>query len=102
MDYELSFVDNQFSCACRDAAIFSTKLMRLHELITDSSIATDEYGDICPLFVFDVFKQEEMMNLTTVHIRIAAIFSDNMPPGTQAYARVLSDKIFKFKSDGST
>jgi hypothetical protein len=102
VDYELSFTDNKVSRAYRDAATFSTKLMGLNELITDSSIATDEYRELYPLFVFDVSKQEEMMKLTRVDIRIEAVFSENVPAGTQAYALVLSDKICKFKSDGST
>jgi hypothetical protein len=61
VDYVLSFENNRYSRAYRDAAVFSTKLMELNELVTDSSIATDEYRDLYPLFVFDVSKQEEIM-----------------------------------------
>jgi hypothetical protein len=57
VDCELSFTDNKVSHAYRDAATFSTKLMGLIQLTTDSSIATDEYRNLYPLFVFDVSKQ---------------------------------------------
>jgi hypothetical protein len=104
VEYDLSLTDNKVSrddTVIRDAATFSTKLMGLSEFITDSSIATDECRDLYPLFVFDASKQEEM-KLTRVDFRIEAVFSDNVPAGTQGYALVLSDKIRKFKSDGST
>jgi hypothetical protein len=102
VDYELSFTDNKVSRAYRDAATFSTKWMGLNELITDCSIATDKYRELYPLFVFDVRKQEEVMDLTRADIRIEAVLNANVPAGTQAYALVLSDKIYNFESYGST
>lgn len=43
-----------------------------------------------------------MMKLTRVDIRIEAVFGENVPARTWAYPLVLSDKICKFKRDGST
>jgi hypothetical protein len=99
-DYNLSFPDSQAARAYRDVATLSTKLYGLNELITNSNISPVEYRSLYPLFVFDVSKQEKL-KLSYNDIKIEATFDDNVPAGTQAYALIISDKICKFKSDGS-
>jgi hypothetical protein len=100
-DYNLSFSNSQVVRAYRDVATLSTKLYGLNELITDSNISPIEYRSLYPLFVFDVSKQEEKLKLSSVDLKIEATFDENVPAGTQAYALVISDKICKFKSDGT-
>jgi hypothetical protein len=39
--------------------------------------------------------------MSSVDIKIETTFDDNVPAGTQAYALIISDKIYKFKSDGT-
>jgi hypothetical protein len=99
-DYNLSFPNSQVSRAYRDVATLSTKLYGLNELITNSNISPIEYRVLHPLFAFDVSKQEKL-KLTSVDIKIEATFDDNVPAGTQAYALIISDKICRFKSDGT-
>ena len=55
---KLSFPNNQYSRAYRDAATLSAKLFGLNELITECNISTNEYRDLYPLFVFDVSRRE--------------------------------------------
>jgi hypothetical protein len=100
-DYNLSFPNSQVARAYRDVATLSTKLYGLNELITDSNISPIEYRSLYPLFVFDVSKQEEKLKLSSVDLKIEATFDENVPAGTQAYALIISDKICKFKSDGT-
>jgi hypothetical protein len=76
-------------------------LYGLNELITNSNISPVEYCSLYPLFAFDVSKQEEKLKLSSVDIKIEATFDDNVPAGTEAYALIISDKICRFKSDGT-
>jgi hypothetical protein len=99
-DYNLSFLNSKVARAYRDAAILSTKLYGLNELITNSNISPIEYRSLYPLFVFDVSKQAKL-KLSSVDLKIEATFDENVPDGTQAYALIISDKICKFKSDGT-
>ena len=101
-DYELSFGNNQYARAYRDAAVLGIKLFGLNELVTDPSIAADEYKDLYPLFVFDVSKRTERLKLSSVDMRIEAKFNANVPERTLAYALIISDKICSFESDKSS
>src|SRR6218665_3652173 len=58
-EYNLSFPNQQFSRAYRDAAMFSEKFYGMNELITQSNITPADYKDLYPLLVFDVSKQSE-------------------------------------------
>jgi hypothetical protein len=100
-DYNLSFPNSQVARAYRGVATLSTKLYGLNELITNSNISPIEYRILYPLFVFDVFKHKEKLKLSSVDIKIEATFDDNVPAGIKAYALIISDKICKFKSDGT-
>ena len=99
VDYKLSFPNNQYSRAYRDAAILSAKMFGLNELITESNISTNEYRALYPLFVFDVSRREENLILSSVDLRIEATFGANVAANTHAYALVISDKICSFKYD---
>ncbi|XP_065654587.1 uncharacterized protein LOC136081217 [Hydra vulgaris] len=52
----LSFPNQQFSSAYRDAAGFNEKFYGMNELITRSNITPSDYKDLYPLFIFDVSK----------------------------------------------
>ena len=100
VDYKLSFSNNQFSRAYRDAATLSAKMFGLNELITECNISTNEYRDLYPLFVFDVSSREENLILSSVDLRIEATFGENVAANTHANALVISDRICSFKYDG--
>jgi hypothetical protein len=51
--------------------------------------------------VFDVSKQEEQLKLLSIDLKIEATFDENVLAGTQAHALIISDKLCKFKSDGT-
>jgi len=100
VDYNLSFPNQQFSRAYRDAATFSEKFYGMDQLITQSNITPADYKDLYPLFVFDVSKQSERLKSSVVDIQIKATFNAAVPGGTEAYAVVISDKLLNFQSDG--
>ena len=100
VDYNLSFPNQQFSRAYRDAATFSEKFYGMDQLVTQSNITPADYKDLHPLFLFDVSKQSERLKSSVVDIQIKASFNAAVPAGTEAYAVVISDKLLNFQSDG--
>src|SRR6218665_2210265 len=100
-DYNLSFPNQQFSRAYRDAATFSEKLYGMNELVTQSNTIPADLKDLYPLFVFDVSKQSERWKTSVADIQVKAFFDDAPPAGTDAYVVVISDKLLTFESDGN-
>ncbi|XP_065663026.1 uncharacterized protein LOC136085630 [Hydra vulgaris] len=100
-DYSLSFPNQQFSRAYRDAAVFSEKYYGMNELITNSNIQPLDYKDLFPIFVIDVSNQPERYKLSVIDIQIKMNFNTAVPQYTLGYAVVISDKLVNFKSDGS-
>jgi hypothetical protein len=100
VDYNLSFPNQQFSRAYRDAATFSEKFYGMNELITQSNITPADYKDLFPLMVFDVSKQSERLKSSVVDVQIKATFNTAVPAGTEAFAVVVSDRMLNFQSDG--
>ena len=103
-DYENDFTINKFSRIYGDAAAFRKKFYNMDELISNPGIDPINYKKLYPLFVFDVTKQSEKLKTSVSDIHIKASFNDaanNPPPGTIAYAVIISDRLFHFVSDGS-
>ena len=51
--------------------------------------------------MFNVSKQSERLTEAVVDFTVKMEFSENVPANTQAYALVISDRMLKFKMDGS-
>jgi hypothetical protein len=100
VDYNLSFPNQRFSRAYRDAATFSEKFYGMDQLITQSNITPADFKDLFPIMVFDVSKQSERLKSSVVDIQIKATFNAAVPAGTEAFAVVISDRMLKFQSDG--
>lgn len=101
VDYNLSFPNQQFSRAYREAATFSEKFYGMNDLITQSNITPADYKDLFPLMVFDVSKQSERLKSSVVDVQIKATFNAAVPAGTEAFAVVVSDRMLNFQSDGN-
>lgn len=101
VDYNLSFPNQQFSRAYRDAATFSEKFYGMNDLITQSNITPADYKELFPLMVFDVSKQSERLKSAVVDVQIKASFNTAVPAGTEAFAVVVSDRMLQFQSDGA-
>jgi len=100
VDYNLSFPNQQFSRAYRDASTFSEKFYGMNDLITQSNITPSDYKELFPLMVFDVSKQSERLKSSVVDMQIKATFNTAVPAGTEAFAVVVSDRMLQFQSDG--
>ena len=100
VDYNLSFPNQQFSRAYREASTFSEKFYGMDQLITQCNITPSDFKDLFPIMVFDVSKQSERLKSSTVDIQVKATFNTAVPTGTEAFAVVISDKLLNFQSDG--
>jgi hypothetical protein len=101
VDYNLSFPNQQFSRAYREASTFSEKFYGMNELITQSNITPSDFKDLFPLMVFDLSKQSERLKSSVVDVQIKALFNTAVPAETEAFAVVISDKMLNFQSDGA-
>ena len=59
------------------------------------------FKSLYPIHVFDVSKKSERLTEGVVDLTVRVEFSVAAPANTQAYALVISDRMLKFKSDGS-
>ena len=101
VDYNISFDRQQFSRVYGDAADFRSKFFNMDELVSSPNINPSDYRTLYPLFLFDVSKQSEKLKYSTTDIQVKMFFSDGIPPNTQAYAVIISDRLINFQSDGN-
>ena len=101
VDSNLSFANQKFSRVYGDAALFGVKFFDMDKLITKSNITPSDYKTLYPLFTFDFSKQKEKVKSSVVDIQIKANFTKNFPANTRAFALIISDKMWSFKSDGN-
>nr|XP_047140940.1 uncharacterized protein LOC124815998 [Hydra vulgaris] len=101
VNYNLSFPNQQFSRAYRDATLFNEKLYGLNELISQCNINPQDYKNLYPLFVFDVSNQPEATKPSVIDVQFNATFNTAVPANTMAYAVILSDRIGQLSADGS-
>ena len=101
VDYNISFDRQQFSRVYGDAADFRSKFFNMDELVSSPNINPSDYRTLYPLFLFDVSKQSEKLKYSTTNIQVKMFFSDGIPPNTQAYAVIISDRLINFQSDGN-
>ena len=59
------------------------------------------FKSLYPIHVFDVSKQSERLTEGVIELTVRMEFSLAVPANTQAYAFIISDRMLKFKSDGS-
>jgi hypothetical protein len=101
VNYNLSFPNQQFSRAYRDAATFNEKFYGMDQLVSQSNITPADYKELYPIFVFDTSKQTELLKPSSADIHIEATFNAAVPARTQAYAVIIFDKMLKLQSDGN-
>ena len=101
VDYNIDFAKNMFSRVYGDAAEFRSKFFNMDELISNPNFTPLEYRLMYPLFLFDVSKQSEKLKYSTTDIQIKMHFSANVPPNTQVYGVIISDRLINFQSDGN-
>ena len=62
-DHNISFPRQQFSRVYGDTALFRSKFFSMDELVSNPNISPSDYRTLYPLFLFDVSKQSERLNI---------------------------------------
>ena len=100
-DYNINFLENQFSRVYGDVANFRSKFFNMDELISNPNINPSDYKDLYTLFLFDVSKQSEILKYSTTDIQVKMFFRTPIPVGIQVYGVIISDRLINFQSDGN-
>ena len=100
-DYNINFLENQFSRVYGDVANFRSKFFNMDELISNPNINPSDYKDLYALFLFDVSKQSEKLKYSTTDIQVKMVFRTPIPVGVQVYGVIISDRLINFQSDGN-
>ena len=79
---------------------FASRYNGIDNLVAGSAVSLTAFKSLYPIHVFDVSNQSERLT-GVVNLTVRMEFSANVPANTQAYALVISDRMLKFKSDGS-
>ena len=100
-DYNINFLENQFSRVYGDVVNFRSKFFNMDELISNPNINPSDYKDLYGLFLFDVSKQSEKLKYSTTDIQVRMLFRTLIPVGIQVYGVIISDRLINFQSDGN-
>ena len=73
----------------------------IDNLLDGSRVSPTAFKSLYPIHVFDVSKQSERLTEGVVDLTVKMEFGVNVTANTQAYAFVISDRMLKFRSDGS-
>ena len=101
LDMATDFVKEQYAGVYRSTYDFASRYYGIDNLLTRSEVNPATFKSLYPIHVFDVSKQSERLTEGVVDLTVRMEFSTNVPANTQAYALVISDRMLKFKSDGS-
>ena len=80
---------------------FVSRYYGIDNLVAGSAVSPSAFKSLYPIHLFDVSKQNERLTEGVVYLTVRMEFSANIPANTQSYAIVISDRMLKFKSDGS-
>ena len=100
VDMATDFAKEQYAGVYKPFYDFASRYYGIHNLLTGSAVSPAAFKSLYPIHIFDVSKQSERLT-GVVDLTVRMEFSDNVPANTQAYALVISDRLLKFKSDGS-
>ena len=101
VDMTTDFTKEQYVGVYKSFYDFASRYYGIDILLTGSGVNPSTFKSLYPIHVFDVSKQSERLTEGVVDLTVRMEFSANVPANTQAYALVISDRMLKFKSDGS-
>ena len=101
IDYNADFTKNQIARLYKEVANFIPSYYGISSMSSQCNIDPIDYKSIYSLYVFNVSKQSEVMKGGVFDITLKMSFTANVAANTQAFALVISDRILKFKSDGT-
>ena len=94
------FAKPQYAGVYKSFSDFSSRYYVIGNLLAGSAVNPSAFRSLYPLHIIDVTKESERLR-GGLDFTVRLEFSANVPANTQAYALVISDRMLKFKSDGS-
>ena len=101
LDMPADFDKRQYAGVYKSFYDFASIYYGIDNLLAGSAVNPDAFKTLYPIHVFDVSQQSERLTEGVVDLTVMMEFSAAVPANTQAYALVISDRMLKFKSDGS-
>ena len=101
VDMATYFAKEQHAGVYKSFYDFASRYYGIDNLLTCSGVSPTAFKTLYPIHIFDVSKQSERLTGGVVGLTVRMEFSANVPANTQAYVLVISDRMLKFKCDGS-
>ena len=101
VDMPTDFVMEKYAGVYKSFYDFASRYYGIDNLLAGSAVNPIAFKSLYPIDVFEVSKQSERLTEGVVNLAVRMEFSEAVPANTQAYALVISDRMLKFKSDGS-
>ena len=99
VDMATDSAKEQYASAYKSFYEFASRYHRIDNLLAGSAVSPSAFKSLYPIQIFDISKQSERLT-GIVDLTVRMEFSANVSANTQAYALVISDRMFKFKGDG--
>ena len=101
VDMPTDFTKEQFAGVYKSFYDFASRYYGIDNLLAGSAVNPIAFKSLYPIHVCDVSMQSERLTEGVADLTVRMEFSVAVPANTQAYALVISDRMLKFKSDGS-
>ena len=96
-----NFTKERYAGVYKSFYDFASRYYGIDNLLAGSAVNPSIFKSLYPIHIFDVSKQSERFTEGVVDLTVRMEFSANVPANTQAYDLVISDRMLKFKSNGS-
>ena len=101
LDMTTDFAKEKYAGVYTSFYDFASRYYGIDNLLAVGGVSPVAFKSLYPIHVLDVSKQSERLTEGVGDLILRMEFSANVPADTQVYALVISDRMFKFKSDGS-
>ena len=95
------FAKEQYAGVYKSFYDFASRYYGIDNLLAGSAVSPVAFKSLYPIHVFDVSKRSERLTEGVVDLTVRMEFSANVPANTRANALVISDRMHKYKSDGT-
>src|SRR6266536_1182891 len=99
-DMVIDFPTNNYSYLYEMFDNFKKEYYSFNSLVGGTQVNFPAFKSLFPIIVFDVRHQSERLKSGVVDINLKFNFNDDVPANTAAYAIIISDRMYKFESDG--
>ena len=100
LDMATDFAKEQYVGVYKSFSDFASRYYGIDNLLAGSSVNPTAFRSLYQIHMFDVSRQSERLAEGVVDLTVRMEFSAYVPANT-AYALVISDRMLKFKSNGS-